>query len=58
MLDIILLLRPCAKILLEKIYYVERIFSLQLVMRLKLLKLNSFIFYLINFEKQCDMPVC
>jgi len=21
------------------------------------LKLNSFIFYLINFEKQCDMPV-
>jgi len=41
----------------EEEYYVEKKFSAAIIMRLKLLKLNSFIFYLIIFEKQCNTPL-
>ena len=57
MTDSILLLRPLCQNFVEEEYCIERISAANYYEIKVLLKLNSFIFYLINFEKQCNAPL-
>jgi len=57
MMDSILLLRPLCQDFVEEEYCIERISVANYYEIKVLLKLNSFIFYLINFEKQCNAPL-